>query len=527
MLTIVGAGAPGPAHLPGPAGRATVRRVTGPLLRERALLVRAAGPRDAADLAALAEDPDVRRWLPPEGPADQAVGAPAHRLVVEVAGAFAGTVLLRPDGEGGAWLTCAAPVTARGAGTTAAAVRLVLTWAFAELGLQAVHWRAEAGAWSGRRLAWACGSSVEGVVRSLLPVDGDRRDAWVGTWRWDDALHPRERWLAPVELAGGGVRLGPHGVDDVTRIAEACSAPTTQAWLPSLPAPYTLLDAAGWVAGREEEQAAGTGVYWAVRAQGPDAAPDLLAEVGLFALSEGACSGEVGYWCHPEARGRGVTAAAVRLVAAHALAPVADGGLGLERVLLRVARGNLASRRVAVACGFRAVGVDRGAERLRDGTVDDFVRYDLLAPAARVPDPAPGPVPAPGGEVGGAAGRQTAAMTATAPGDPSLRRVTVVVDLAAALAGSVGGLESVADDVAAALPWADLPAMADEGSRTSAVVAAPDSRSLEVVLLVEAVTDEDAERDALAAVRTGLGGAGLAPEAATPSQMLVQDAYTP
>lgn len=377
----------------------------GPRLRERGVLVRRARPADADAVAALLDDRDVARWLPDlggAGPAASAVlGVPgvrpagaAHRLVVEVRGAFAGLVLLAEDGEGGGWLTCAAPPASRGRGTTASAVRLVLTWAFVELGLQAVHWCVEAGAWPARRLAWACGSGVDGTVRALLPVRGDLRDAWVGTWRWDSSLQRGERWLAPVELSGGGVRLGPHLAGDVQRVAEACSAASTQAWLPSLPSPYTVLDAAGWIAGREEEQARGAGVFWAVRADlagsagaddgagagggGGPAAP-LIAEVGLFTLGDGVRTGEVGYWCHPDARGRGVTTAAVRLVVRHALAPVAWGGLGLERVVMRVASRNAASRRVAVKAGFREVGLDRGAERLRDGTVDDFVRYDLLA----------------------------------------------------------------------------------------------------------------------------------------------------
>lgn len=375
-------------------------------LRERGVLVRPSSPSDAAALASLLEDRDVQRWLPDLGAsaASTALGlpgrrpaGPVHQLVVEVRGAVAGLVVLAEDGDGGGWLACAAPPPARGRGTTAAAVRMVLTWAFVELGLQAVHWCAEAGAWPARRLAWACGSGVDGTVSSLLPVRGDLRDAWVGTWRWDSSLQPAERWLVPVELVGGGVRLGPHLPGDVQRVAQACSAPSTQAWLPSLPAPYTVLDAASWIAGREEEQARGTGVYWAVRQDRPAAPADgdepaaaddddevpeagpLVAEVGLFALAEGVRSGEVGYWCHPDARGRGVTTAAVRLVVAHALAPAERGGLGLERVVVRVASRNAASRAVAVRAGFREVGVDRGAERLRDGTVDDFVRYDLLA----------------------------------------------------------------------------------------------------------------------------------------------------
>lgn len=392
----------------------------GPRLRERGVLVRRAEPGDAPALAALLDDRDVVRWLPELGPAAgsaagwEGVGVPgvrpagaSHRLVVETGGGFAGLVLLVEDGAGGGWLTCAAPPSARGRGTTAGAVRLVLTWAFAELGLQAVHWAVEAGAWPARRLAWACGSGVDGTVRALLPVRGDLRDAWVGTWRWDSSLQRTDRWLSPVELAGGGVRLGPHLAGDVQRVAQACSAASTQAWLPSLPSPYTVLDAASWIAGREEEQARGAGVFWAVRSDGsgssaaqvaPPAPSDdddergatvepLIAEVGLFTLGDGVRSGEIGYWCHPDARGRGVTTAAVRLVAQHALARAEHGGLGLERVVMRIASRNAASRRVAVKAGFREVGVDRAAERLRDGTVDDFVRYDLLAGERLDPPP--------------------------------------------------------------------------------------------------------------------------------------------
>jgi RimJ/RimL family protein N-acetyltransferase len=392
----------------------------GPRLRERGVLVRRAAPADAPAVAALLDDRDVVRWLPELGSAasttagSEGLGVPgvrptgaSHRLVVETGGSFAGLVLLAEDGAGGGWLTCAAPPSARGRGTTAVAVRLVLTWAFAELGLQAVHWAVEAGAWPARRLAWACGSGVDGTVRALLPVRGDLRDAWVGTWRWDSSLQRTDRWLSPVELAGGGVRLGPHLAGDVQRVAQACSAASTQAWLPSLPSPYTVLDAASWVAGREEEQARGAGVFWAVRhdRHGGGAAPSspsgdeddddgggpaaglLIAEVGLFTLGDGVRSGEVGYWCHPDARGRGVTTAAVRLVVQHALAPTDFGGLGLERVVMRIASRNAASRRVAVKAGFREVGLDRGAERLRDGTVDDFVRYDLLAGEQLEPPP--------------------------------------------------------------------------------------------------------------------------------------------
>ncbi|TNM60046.1 hypothetical protein FHN55_19875 [Streptomyces sp. NP160] len=114
-----------------------------------------------------------------------------------------------------------------------------------------------------------------------------------------------------------------------------------------------------------------------------------------------------------------------------------------------------------------------------------------------------------------------------APGDPALRRVHVVVDLQAPPDGAAGGLEAVAEAVAAQLPWPRLPAMTDSASRDAAVVAADDSRSLEVVLLLEARTEEEAEEEAVSVVREALEGAGLSPESASPSQVVVRDAYLP
>ena len=70
---------------------------------------------------------------------------------------------------------------------------------------------------------------------------------------------------------------------------------------------------------------------------------------------------------------------AVRAAVGHGFSPTTDGGLGLRRVLLRTAGSNVASQRVALALGMTEVGRDRLAETLGDGTVEDMVRFDLLA----------------------------------------------------------------------------------------------------------------------------------------------------
>jgi hypothetical protein len=64
---------------------------------------------------------------------------------------------------------------------------------------------------------------------------------------------------------------------------------------------------------------------------------------------------EVGYWLLQAARGRGIARRAVGLLCGWAFA-----SCGIELIQLTTLPGNVASERVALACGFRTVGsVDR------------------------------------------------------------------------------------------------------------------------------------------------------------------------
>jgi RimJ/RimL family protein N-acetyltransferase len=257
----------------------------------------------------------------------------------------------------------------------ARAVRLMLGWAFTELDLEVAHWRAQVGNWASRRVAWSCGFAVEGRVRGLCVQRGERRDAWIGSLRRHDPMRPATPWLDLPELHAGSVVLRANRSEDSQRIVEACSDPVTQQFLPELPSPYTLTDAVGYLESRAEAMAGGEGLYWAVA----DADDDrLLAQIGLMGIGRSGRSAEIGYWTHPDARGTGVMPTAVGLVARHAMLGTDDGGLGLSRVFLRVAAGNTASVRVAQKAGFTESGVDRKAEQLRDGSVRDFLRFDLL-----------------------------------------------------------------------------------------------------------------------------------------------------
>lgn len=78
-------------------------------------------------------------------------------------------------GEIGFW--AAAP--ARGRGVTTAALRLVCRWAFDELGLARIGWRAYVPNHGSRRVAERCGFTIEGRLRSSYVQRGQRVDEWV------------------------------------------------------------------------------------------------------------------------------------------------------------------------------------------------------------------------------------------------------------------------------------------------------------------------------------------------------------
>jgi RimJ/RimL family protein N-acetyltransferase len=118
-------------------------------------------------------------------------------------------------------------------------------------------------------------------------------------------------------------------------------------------------------------------VAWAIT----DAASDeLLGNVSVFGLKSriDRTTGEIGYWMHPDARGRKVMSTAVELVIAHAFRPIEDGGLGRRRLILRCADTNTASAHVAEANGFTRVGNERLADPRRDGSYDNLLTFDLL-----------------------------------------------------------------------------------------------------------------------------------------------------
>lgn len=357
--------------------------ISAPTLSDGTVTLRAHRPEDAVGSFEQCQDPLSIAWTTVPVPysladAEGYVGEVLPKgwvedsewaFAIEVDGEYGGTVSLRNEGSGRAGIAYGSHPRIRGTGAVEAALRLLLAWGFAEKDLHTVIWQANKGNWASRKVAWRLGFSFDGTLRSWLPQRGELRDAWIGTLLRDDPREPRSVWLEAPVLEGERVRLRPWRSTDAGRIVEACDDERTAHWLGKMPNPYTLADAEAYLQDRIEVLATGSAVGWAVADPATD---EVIGSLALFDLVPGR-QAEIGYWTHPDARGRGAMTEAVGLAVHHAF-----GGLGLGRLTVFAATENTASRHVIEANGFRLVGVEHRSVAIRTGLAD-HAAYDLLA----------------------------------------------------------------------------------------------------------------------------------------------------
>jgi len=172
-------------------------------------------------------------------------------------------------------------------------------------------------------------------------------------------------------LTDGGVILRPWDERDVPTLVECIDGDEEMIrWMDAIPQPYLDAEARTWI-----EQASS---FWQTGTSAPFAVTEavtgsVVGGVG-FAWVGDERVGEVGYWSRSEARGRGLTSCAVRLVSRWSFE-----ALGCERLQLRVDAENVASQRVAEKTGFTREGVLRSVHfNPRQQRRVDFVMFSLL-----------------------------------------------------------------------------------------------------------------------------------------------------
>jgi RimJ/RimL family protein N-acetyltransferase len=358
--------------------------LTAPTLTDGVVTLRAHRADDLARLVEQCRDPESIAWTMVPTPYDEHdaeafglrvvpqgwVDGSEWGFAVEVEGRYAGTVSLRNEGPGRAELAFGSHPDVRGTGAIERGCRLLVEWGFAELDLETVVWRAFTGNWASRKLAWRLGFTQEGMLRKYLPErDAGRRDAWVATLLKDDPREPRTTWLVVPTIEGDGFRLRPIREDDAPRIQEGTAEPDAQRWLGHKPAPYTMADARAYVQRRREHEATGQAMTWAIA----DADDDRILGTVLWFDWVPGIEVELGYWLHPDARGRGLATAASALALDHVFST-----LGLRRVKASAAADNTASRAVMDRLGLRFYGIERYGAQVRDDWVD-MALYDVTA----------------------------------------------------------------------------------------------------------------------------------------------------
>lgn len=128
---------------------------------------------------------DDARWFVGNAAQDWANGEGAT-FAIELDGRFAGSIDLRFQEVDWAEVGFGLAAWARGRHVMRRSLALLLDWAFDEVGLAGVTWRAHVGNEASRKVAEACGFRVEGTVRGLCVQRGKRFDAWIGTVLRDD-----------------------------------------------------------------------------------------------------------------------------------------------------------------------------------------------------------------------------------------------------------------------------------------------------------------------------------------------------
>lgn len=318
---------------------------------------------------------DAARFVTELGHEGRAEGQGLGCAVVERGGGrLVGSAALRlgADPEIGYWI---AP-DARGNGYASELSTVLADWAFA-LGLRRVRISCDVRNLASARSALAAGFQFEGIARDGVTSGRDG----VPQRRGDLARFARLAADPPDRVPYAYPPLPRGGLSDGTLVLRAMRPEDA----PGLAATDDELTLAWGFTGQAHtpEEACR-----AARRAGLDW---LVGNVAVFSMVDVATGrfagslrlrkpgppqvGGIGYAVHPDFRGRGYTARALRLLVPWAF-EVAD----FARLELGAKVGNEASLRAAAAAGFEPDGIRRRRLRNPDGTFSDEVRYALINP---------------------------------------------------------------------------------------------------------------------------------------------------
>ena len=138
-------------------------------------------------------------------------------------------------------------------------------------------------------------------------------------------------------------------------------------WLPWVDTTQTADDARRFIQSTLERHAQQNGLACRITFQG-----HIAGVIGMDRIDWTNLITEIGYWLRPDDQGRGIMTKSCQALIHYAFAE-----LGLNRVEIRAAPGNVKSLAIPERLGFTREGVLREAEQLYDRFVDNVV-YAML-----------------------------------------------------------------------------------------------------------------------------------------------------
>ena len=175
----------------------------------------------------------------------------------------------------------------------------------------------------------------------------------------------------PDTLSDGRIRLTRYRMEHVEQLFAAASSSQKelQPWMPWCHPDYKIEESHAWVRMQIEKWDARREFEFAIESVSDGA---YLGGCGLNSLSTVNRLANLGYWVRSSTTGQGVAGAATRVVARFGLQ-----SLGLHRIEIFMAVGNIASARVAAKAGAQKEGILRH-RLLLHGQLHDAVMYSLV-----------------------------------------------------------------------------------------------------------------------------------------------------
>jgi len=184
-----------------------------PVLSDGTVTLRALKGQDLEQLVANCLDPDAVRWTTvplnytledartfifDAVPAWWKDGSQQNFAVADArTDALLGSIGLHAFRAGVAEVGINMGPQSRGTGAAERACRLLLDYAFGQLNLRYLYWRAVVPNWASRKLAWKLGFRFDAELRGFLDDRGNAADAWIMSLAHDDVRSPAAPWDGP------------------------------------------------------------------------------------------------------------------------------------------------------------------------------------------------------------------------------------------------------------------------------------------------------------------------------------------